>query len=122
MEPDQAAEMLTVMRGYWPRFARDDVTTTLWLGQLVKCRADIAGTALAQLTSELDEPPSVAQWQEACRSAWRGVRPARELDAWTPVVKLTGDEKAARFSAMRHALDSTPTRYADQSKHPEEAA
>jgi hypothetical protein len=108
MNPTEAARCLAVMRASWQKFSRDDVSTTVWMDLLLRVQPEVAHRALATLTANLDDPPTIKQWQEACRAAWADIAP-RQIETRPEVVDpLSAEKAAALISGLRDALAAAP--------------
>lgn len=102
----EAAELLVAMRASWSRFARDDATSVVWMPLVIAVDWEVAKQALAQLTATLDDPPSIAQWQEACRSAVRATAPRRVPEL--SMAKASKEFAAGELAKMRALIAAAP--------------
>ncbi len=103
MEPRDAAEMLALMRGTWPRLAPDEVADRLWLEDLCRCDKTAALDAFRGLRDHYDKTPSWSVFREAYQSAVRRKgfdRPALNEADWEPPTA----EERARVRALCEEL------------------
>src|SRR3954469_3815362 len=78
----EAAELLALMRGTWPRLAPDEIADRLWLEDLMGCDRRAGLEAFRTLRASRDHVPSWAVFAEACQMHTRRLAPpTRELEA-----------------------------------------
>jgi hypothetical protein len=65
MTPEQAAQVLTLMRGTWPRLAPDEVADRLWLEDLMGLEQAIAIDTFRSLRDTETNTPSWATFRAA---------------------------------------------------------
>lgn len=99
MTPRQAGELLTLMRGTWPRLAPDEVANQLWLNDLTRCDSAPALDAFRGLRDHTDRAPSWATFREAYNSALRRHQPHQPaIEAAPPdpdkLAKIIADARA----------------------------
>lgn len=64
MEPREAAELLALMRGSWPRLAPDEVADRLWLEDLLPLDRDLAHKVWRRLRDQEQHTPSWALFRD----------------------------------------------------------
>ena len=99
MEPREAAELLALMRGTWPRLAPDEVADRLWLEDLMRCDKACALEAFRGLRDSYDKTPAWSVFRECYQAQVRrkGLsQPAISGPGWVPPT----DEERARVAAI----------------------
>jgi len=97
MESSEAARILATMQGAWPGFASEEVSNRLWLGYISRVDVAVGRAAAQRLIEESEYKPTVAAWQEACRTEVRRVEAAHAPALAEPVddsVAIGGLERA----------------------------
>lgn len=87
MQPREAAELLALMRGTWPRLAPDEVADRLWLEDLMRCDHAAALDTFRGLRDFVDKTPTWATFRESYQAALRRRgfdRPALNAPDWDP--------------------------------------
>lgn len=103
MEPREAAELLALMRGTWPRLAQDEIADRMWLEDLIRCDRKCALEAFRGLRDSLDRAPTWSMFLESYRAQLRrkGLGfPAIE----SATVPSPTDEEKARVRAVCEEL------------------
>lgn len=77
---EEAAQLLQLMRGTWPRLAPDEIADRLWLEDLSKLEAKPAMEAFRSLRDSEPRTPSWALFREAYGAQDRRFAP-REIEA-----------------------------------------
>lgn len=119
MEPREAAELLALMRGTWPRLAPDEVADRLWLEDLIRCDKACALEAFRGLRDHEPRTPSWASFRDAYEAQRRRKsfdRPALTAAADEPP---TAEQRArvhdlvadltTMIATKKRALDGKPT-------------
>lgn len=99
MQPREAAELLALMRGTWPRLAPDEVADRLWLEDLMRCEKSAALEAFRGLRDFNDKTPSWSVFRESYQAQVRrqGLdRAAIGAPDWEPPT----EEQKARVHAV----------------------
>lgn len=97
MEPREAAELIALMRGTWPKFAPDEVADRLWLEDLSELDAELAHSIWRKLRDTEEFAPSWALFRAAyydraqATSRFRAIEPPS-----TPRSGLSWSESQAK--------------------------
>ncbi len=103
MQPREAAELLTLMRGTWPTLARDEVANQLWLDDLVQLEQRSAVEAFRSLRNTQERAPAWALFREAYAAQARRFEPRRDEIEAPPEPRPTDEQKQAVHDLV-HAL------------------
>lgn len=120
MDVREAAELLALMRGTWPRLAPDEVADRLWLEDLMRCDKAVALDTFRGLRDHVDKTPTWATFRESYTAAIRRRSPAvnaLEAGSWEPpteeqkarVHEIVGELKAM-IREKKRILDGKATR------------
>lgn len=105
---EEAAQLLQLMRGTWPRLAPDEVADRLWLEDLAALDAKPAMEAFRSLRESEPRTPSWALFVEAYRAQARRFEPraiAAPADEWEP----PSEESKRRVHEMMNDLSAMLT-------------
>lgn len=115
MGPREAAELLALMRGTWPRLAPDEVANQLWLDDLVRLDSKPAVEAFRRLRNSEDRAPAWALFREAYQAQVRRFEPIRhELEA--PDIPPPTEAEKARVHDLVVGLKDKLTKMPRQGK------
>lgn len=113
MIPAEAAELLALMRGTWPRLAPDEVADRLWLEDLMRCDREIALIAFRGLRDSCEHAPAWAKFKESYTAALLQHTPGRRAiseEEWTPPTVEQRERIHRLVSGLAAKLSSVPPR------------
>jgi P2-related tail formation protein len=75
MTDTEAARLLVTMQAAWPGFAEDDGANRMWLTVIARSNPQIGAAACKSVINHLKFKPTIADWNEAIRDAYRYEEP-----------------------------------------------
>lgn len=117
MEPREAAEVLALMRGTWPRLALDEVANQLWLDDLVKLERREAIEAFRSLRDTQDRAPSWALFRDAYGAQRARYAPRREAIAAPARVAPTDEQRERIGTVVAELKDKLTTEPKVKNRH-----